>query len=97
MIKAHSKKELTVPEDDFKVVAYKQEWNEKSKLHADYTRREDIKIKDVAMNHVLPFLPGKSLMKFSPTLCFKVLEKPSLILGRLLQHSEEESRAVSEM
>jgi len=55
---------LQIPKDDFKVVAYKQEWNEESKLPADYTRREDIEIKDVAMNHVLPFLPGKSLMKF---------------------------------
>ncbi|XP_049386011.1 uncharacterized protein LOC125850171 isoform X1 [Solanum stenotomum] len=53
-----------VPEDDFKAVAYKQEWNEVSKLPADYIRREDMEIKDVAMKHVLPFLPGKSLMKF---------------------------------
>jgi len=55
---------LQFPEDDFKVVAYKKEWNEESKLPADYIRREDIEIKDVAMKHVLPFLPGKSLMKF---------------------------------
>ncbi|KAK4739089.1 hypothetical protein R3W88_002786 [Solanum pinnatisectum] len=53
-----------VPEDDFKAVAYKQDWNEESKLPADYIRREDMVIKDVAMKHVLPFLPGKSLMKF---------------------------------
>ena len=41
-----------------------QEWNEVSKLPADYIRREDMKIKDVVMKHVLSFLPGKSLMKF---------------------------------
>ncbi|XP_049351420.1 F-box protein At5g07610-like [Solanum verrucosum] len=41
-----------------------KEWNEVSKLPADYIRREDMEIKDVAMKHVLPFLPGKSLMKF---------------------------------
>ncbi|KAK4708611.1 hypothetical protein R3W88_029536 [Solanum pinnatisectum] len=52
------------PEDDFKNVAYKQEWNEESKLPADYIRREDMEINDVAMKHALPFLPGKSLMKF---------------------------------
>uniref|UniRef100_A0A3Q7GKA0 F-box domain-containing protein n=1 Tax=Solanum lycopersicum TaxID=4081 RepID=A0A3Q7GKA0_SOLLC len=40
------------------------EWNEVSKLPADYIRREDMKIKDVVMKHVLSFLPGKSLMKF---------------------------------
>ncbi|KAG5586365.1 hypothetical protein H5410_046799 [Solanum commersonii] len=53
-----------VPEDDFKVVAYEQEWNEESKLLAYYIRREDMEIKDVVMKHVLPFHPGKSLMKF---------------------------------
>ncbi|KAG5586366.1 hypothetical protein H5410_046800, partial [Solanum commersonii] len=96
-----------VPKEDFKVVAYKQECHEKCKLPADYTRREDIEIKEVAMKHVLWVAPAKTnhLKGFSiwlnfgdnPTLCFKVLEKPSLILGRLLQHIEEESRVVSEM
>ncbi|KAH0731485.1 hypothetical protein KY289_002673 [Solanum tuberosum] len=43
-----------VPEDDFKAVAYKQEWNEVSKLPADYIRREDMEIKDVAMKYAFP-------------------------------------------
>ncbi len=55
---------MDVPEDDFKPVAYKREWNEESKLPTDYIRREDMKFKDVVMKHVLPFFPGKSSMKF---------------------------------
>ena len=55
---------MEVPEDDFKPVAYKREWNEESKLPTDYIRREDMKFKDVVMKPVLPFIPGKSLMKF---------------------------------
>ena len=49
---------------DFKAITYKQERNEESKLPVDYIRRGEIKIKYVVMKHVLPFLPGKSLMKF---------------------------------
>ncbi|XP_055816927.1 uncharacterized protein LOC129886311 [Solanum dulcamara] len=52
------------PEDNFKTGPYQLEWNEESKLPADYITREDMEIKDVAMKHVLPFLPAKSLMKF---------------------------------
>ncbi|KAH0746219.1 hypothetical protein KY285_007876 [Solanum tuberosum] len=55
---------LKVSKNDFKIVADKQEWNKESKLPAEYIRREDMKINDVAMKYVLPFLPGKSLMKF---------------------------------
>lgn len=40
------------------------EWNEDSEIPADYFIGEDMKIKDVAKKHVLPFLPAKSLMKF---------------------------------
>ncbi|CAN4108612.1 unnamed protein product [Withania somnifera] len=41
-----------------------KEWNEESALPADYISREDMKIKHVAKNHVLPLLPAKSLMQF---------------------------------
>ncbi|MCE2055373.1 hypothetical protein HAX54_042491 [Datura stramonium] len=41
-----------------------KEWNGVSELPADYIRREDMEIKDVAKKHIVPFLPAKSLMKF---------------------------------
>ncbi|KAH0712317.1 hypothetical protein KY289_008276 [Solanum tuberosum] len=62
--KLSEKNTLLVSKNDFKIVADKQEWNKESKLPAEYIRREDMKINDVAMKYVLPFLPGKSLMKF---------------------------------
>ncbi|KAM3290409.1 hypothetical protein P3S67_018698 [Capsicum chacoense] len=53
-----------IPEGDFKTVACPYEWDKLHALPADYIRREDLKIKDVAKKHVLPLLPAKSLVKF---------------------------------
>lgn len=51
---------LQLPEDDFKA-----RWNKESDLPtADYIRKEEMTIRDVAKRYIVPFLPAKALMKF---------------------------------
>ncbi|PHU27007.1 hypothetical protein BC332_05339 [Capsicum chinense] len=54
----------TLAQFDLRTAAYKKEGNKASEFPVDIILREDMKIKDVAKRHVLPFLPAKSLMKF---------------------------------
>ncbi|XP_055804964.1 F-box protein At5g07610-like isoform X2 [Solanum dulcamara] len=49
---------------DLRTAASKEEGYNCSEFPADIIMRVDMKIKDVAKRHVLPFLPAKSLMKF---------------------------------